>query len=54
MNVVSIALASSSLALAIAGGLLVPDNLTSGLSCLMLASIIGIVSMVISILTMED
>lgn len=54
MNVVSIALTTSSLALAIAGGLLVPNSMTSGLSCLMLASIIGIVSMVISILTMED
>lgn len=54
MSVVSIALTTSSLALAIAGGLLVPNNMTSGLSCLMLASIIGIVSMVISILTMED
>ncbi|MFC1025189.1 hypothetical protein ACFGXM_00835 [Pasteurella multocida] len=53
MNVVSIALTTSSLALAVAGGLLVPDNLTSGLSCLMLASAIGIVSMVIGILTME-
>lgn len=54
MNVVSIALTTSSLALAIAGGLLVPNNMTSGLSCLMLASIIGVVSMVVAVLTMED
>lgn len=54
MNVVTISLTTSSLALAIAGGLLIPNDMTSGLFCLMLASIIGAVSMVISILTMED
>ncbi|HDR1867394.1 TPA: hypothetical protein QB624_000378 [Pasteurella multocida] len=54
MNVVTTSLTTSSVALAIAGALLVPNNMTSGLSCLMLASIIGIVSMVIGILTMED
>ncbi|HHE3599930.1 hypothetical protein RFF38_02485 [Pasteurella multocida] len=54
MNIVTMSLTTSSVALAIAGGLLIPNDMTSGLSCLMLASIIGAVSMVISILTMED
>ncbi len=54
MNVVTTSLTTASLALALLGALLIPNSMTSGLSCLMLASIIGIVSMVISILTMED
>ncbi|HDR1114486.1 TPA: hypothetical protein QB298_000160 [Pasteurella multocida] len=54
MNIVTISLTSSSVALALAGALLVPDNMTSGLSCLMSASIIGVVSMVVAVLTMED
>ncbi|MFC0813985.1 hypothetical protein ACFHYJ_00835 [Pasteurella multocida] len=54
MSTLSIALTTSSLALAIAGGLLIPNDMTSGLSCLMLASIIGAVSMIVAVLTMED
>ncbi len=54
MNILSTALVTLSLALAIAGGLLVPNNMLKGLSYLILASVVGIVSMVVAVLTMED
>ncbi|HDR1088769.1 TPA: hypothetical protein QB345_000326 [Pasteurella multocida] len=54
MNVVTISLTTASLALALLGALLVPNNMTSGLSCLMLASVIGVISMMVAVLTMED
>lgn len=54
MNVVTTSLTTASLALALLGALLIPNSMTSGLSCLMLASVIGVISMVVAVLTMED